>query len=387
MGGLAENGAGSAGNRLMRGLRSALPSMLVLLAVLGLAWASLKGGGVMPAFIAGLVSGLLIVLVVAQRRRAGAVLLDGMQRLADGDTAVRLEEKKKAPLAQAFNQVAERQAGLVSQVRESAQQVASLSSQVEALIEQQDEMAAADQDADVQANTAMNEMIGAVEDIARNTAAAAQATHEVDTEADNGKVVVTEALGGMDALSGMLKRASKAVQRLGVDTQSIGTVLEVIRGIAEQTNLLALNAAIEAARAGEQGRGFAVVADEVRTLATRTQQSTQEINAMIERLQAGAREVVEVMSEGDGQALLTEELIEKACESLAGIAGSVGVMTGMNAQIASAAEQQNAVVQSIGQILVKRDAHGQDARQASHDILLSVAEIKSLASRLSAAVT
>ena len=219
-----------------------------------------------------------------------------------------------------------------------------------------------------EAETAVRELVLAVQEVAHSAVAAADSTHQAAKESDAGKVTMTEAMGAMSSLGDQIGRASEAVTRLGKETQSIGAVLDVIRGIAEQTNLLALNAAIEAARAGEQGRGFAVVADEVRTLASRTQGSTQEIRKMIERLQAEAQGVVEVMREGTSQASVVEELIENACVSLAEIGGAVSNIDGMNTQIASAAEQQHAAVQSIHGMLSARGARGAALQKVLEDL-------------------
>ncbi|MBI5461435.1 MAG: methyl-accepting chemotaxis protein [Gammaproteobacteria bacterium] len=219
-----------------------------------------------------------------------------------------------------------------------------------------------------EADVAVNELVQAVQEVARSAVEAADSTHQAAKEADNGKVTMTEAMGAMSSLGDQIGRASDAVTRLGKETQNIGAVLDVIRGIAEQTNLLALNAAIEAARAGEQGRGFAVVADEVRTLASRTQRSTQEIRQMIERLQGEAQSVVGVMGEGTRQATVVEELIENACISLAEIGGAVTSIDGMNTQIASAAEQQHAAVQSIHGMLSTRGTRGAALERTVEDL-------------------
>ena len=195
--------------------------------------------------------------------------------------------------------------------------------------------------------TAMNEMAATVAEVARNAAAAAEATEKTDAEAREGHQVVSSTMRTIESLAGEVERASESIHKLEQDSEQIGTVLDVIKGIAEQTNLLALNAAIEAARAGEQGRGFAVVADEVRTLATRTQQSTQEIAEMIEVLQAGARESVETMSENRNRARESVEQAARASKSLETITDAVTHMNDMNTQIASAAEEQSAVAEEV----------------------------------------
>lgn len=166
---------------------------------------------------------------------------------------------------------------------------------------------------------AVREMAAVVNDVAQTTDNAEQA----DSETKNGKGVVTRTMLQIEGLAADINVASDVIDKLRQETDSIGSVLDVIRGIAEQTNLLALNAAIEAARAGEQGRGFAVVADEVRTLASRTQTSTQEILEMIERLQAGAHEAVQMMEKGKSQAEETVKQAEEASASLEAITKGV----------------------------------------------------------------
>ena len=230
-------------------------------------------------------------------------------------------------------------------------------------------------------NGAMEELGQTVGEVARSAAAAAEAARQADSSADGGKLTMTEAIGAMDATTGELKRAKSALVALAADSENIGGVLEVIRGIAEQTNMLALNAAIEAARAGDQGRGFAVVADEVRTLASRTQKSTEEIQSMIERLQSGTRKVAGVVDEGVKQATACEELIETACVSFAEIAGEVATIDKMGAEIRQATQQQNESVQSIQQTVAHGLADG--GQQCGIDQALEIAaEMHALSERM-----
>ncbi len=198
-----------------------------------------------------------------------------------------------------------------------------------------------------QVATAMNELSASAQEVARHAAETASATHEADEQGNTAKVVVVEAMGAVDVLADMVQGAAEVIGRLEQESENIGKVLAVINDIAEQTNLLALNAAIEAARAGEQGRGFAVVADEVRTLANRTQQSTEEISAMIDRLQGGSREAVAAMEAGREQATNGVELTEQAAEALAIIAGAITTINEMSEQIAQASREQTTVVEDV----------------------------------------
>ncbi|MCF6282912.1 MAG: methyl-accepting chemotaxis protein [Candidatus Polarisedimenticolaceae bacterium] len=198
-----------------------------------------------------------------------------------------------------------------------------------------------------QAATAVNEMSATVQEVSRNALDAATAAHNADDEAKKGHNVVSDAITTIQTLAGDVENANQVIKELKDDSNNIGTVLDVIRGIAEQTNLLALNAAIEAARAGEQGRGFAVVADEVRTLAQRTQESTTEIQSMIERLQNGAGRAMQVMEAGQCQA---SSCVEKAAEaglSLKQITSAVTIINRMNDQIAGVAKEQTTVASEI----------------------------------------
>jgi methyl-accepting chemotaxis protein len=217
--------------------------------------------------------------------------------------------------------------------------------------------------------SAMNEMSATVQEVARNASHTATASTGADNESKAGVKVASEALDGIEVLIAEIEKAAEVIQRVESDSASIDMVLGVINGIAEQTNLLALNAAIEAARAGEQGRGFAVVADEVRTLASRTQKSTEEIQAMIEQLQSGVRNAVQAMKEAQLRARSGSQCVEKAAQSLSVIANEVGTINEMNTQIATAAEQQSAVAEEINRNITTisriADTTSADAAQTS----------------------
>jgi len=186
-----------------------------------------------------------------------------------------------------------------------------------------------------------------VHEVARNSNSAAVATQEATEQASYGRTLVNETAQTIRELAKEVENASVVIQQLAKDSNDIGSVLDVIKSIAEQTNLLALNAAIEAARAGEQGRGFAVVADEVRTLASRTQQSTQEIHGMIERIQTSANNAVTAMDRGCSQAQRTVDKATEADNALQEIRRAIESINAMNAQIATAAVQQSAVAEEI----------------------------------------
>jgi methyl-accepting chemotaxis protein len=275
--------------------------------------------------------------------------------MAKGDltTRVNLDSKDEMQLiASDMNMMIKNINALVSQVISSANQVVNSSNESSATSEDTREgVNQQNQELELIA-TAMNEMSATVHEVAQNASSTADATRNADTEAKNGKKVVDETISSINALSNEMHQASTVIKQLEEDSESIGSVLDVIKSIAEQTNLLALNAAIEAARAGEQGRGFAVVADEVRTLASRTQDSTQEIQVMIEKLQQGTRNAVKVMDEGNKQTEKTVAQAAVAGTTLESITAAVDHITVMNEQIASAAEEQSSVAEEINHNVV-----------------------------------
>ncbi|AFU97825.1 methyl-accepting chemotaxis protein [Simiduia agarivorans] len=204
---------------------------------------------------------------------------------------------------------------------------------------------------------AMSDMMRSVNNVAQNAGSAAQAAQDADKEAKAGLNVVQDTVKTINSLANEVERAAEVIAKLESDTDSVAGILDVIKGIAEQTNLLALNAAIEAARAGEQGRGFAVVADEVRTLASRTQESTHEIQTVIEQLQTAAREAVQVMETGKTGASRSVAQAGETGESLAAITNKVTSITDMNKRIAAATEEQQTFAKSIqSNVINMRDA-------------------------------
>ncbi len=198
-----------------------------------------------------------------------------------------------------------------------------------------------------QVATAMNEMSTAVHEISSRANQTSKSTDDARENSQKGALTATEALGGMEALINRVEAAARVIHELSEESNAIGGMVDVIRDIAEQTNLLALNAAIEAARAGEQGRGFAVVADEVRTLASRTQQSTGEIQKIVEQLQQKAAAAVGEMALASEKGNAASELVETAAEALAEVAGSVAGINDMNTEVAAATEEQGAVAEEI----------------------------------------
>ncbi|OSR72057.1 Methyl-accepting chemotaxis protein McpS [Pseudomonas syringae pv. actinidiae] len=233
-----------------------------------------------------------------------------------------------------------------------------------------------------QAATAVNEMSAAVEEVARNATSTSEAARQSSLSADLGNQRVAETLAAMQKLTGLVEGSSGQVTALAGQAQDISKVLSVIRGIAEQTNLLALNAAIEAARAGEQGRGFAVVADEVRALAHRTQTSTQEIEQMISAIQAGSSATVESMQKSTLEVHSTRKTAEGAGESLRQITDSVLEINNRNLQIATASEQQAHVVRDVDRSLISIRDLAVQSSEGTRQTLVASNELSQLAVNL-----
>jgi methyl-accepting chemotaxis protein len=237
-----------------------------------------------------------------------------------------------------------------------------------------------------QVATAVAEMTATVQEIARNSMRTATSANEGNDAATGGRRIVAQAIEAMDVLSQQVDRAVGVLQKLKTDSGNIGLVLDVIRSIAEQTNLLALNAAIEAARAGEQGRGFAVVADEVRTLAQRTQQSTREIQDMIQRLQTGVGEVAATMEEGQQQTRATVQRVSEAGTSLDSITAAVGAITDMSTQIATTTEQQSKTTEEINRNVANISGVADQVAASAERATRATQQMSELAQQLDALV-
>jgi len=233
-----------------------------------------------------------------------------------------------------------------------------------------------------QVATAMNEMAVSVQEVARTAANTADATRKADTEAQSGKQVVTETIDAINSLAGEVEKAATTLSNLEADIGNIGAIVDVIRGITEQTNLLALNAAIEAARAGEHGRGFAVVADEVRTLAARTQSSTHEIEEMVGRLQTGANAAVAVMDEGRESAKTSVEKAASAGAALDSITAMISTMDEMSAAISSAANEQSTVAEDINRGIVNISQIAEHTAEGAKESSSAVEAMTALSSQL-----
>jgi len=319
------------------------------------------------------VLGLIIVSWIL-----GKVIIQPLQEMKDrlkdiaegeGDLTKQMDESATDDMGEVahwFNTFAGKLRGMMVDITAFTEELTTGAEEMSAVTEQTSQGVRKQQAETDQVATAMNEMSATVQEVARNASSASEAAQQADREANTGKKVVAQTIEAIDGLAEEVEKAGQVIQKLEQDSTSIGVVLDVIKGIAEQTNLLALNAAIEAARAGEQGRGFAVVADEVRTLAQRTQQSTQEIRQMIEQLQSGAKNAVKVMAQGKSQAQMSVEQAAKAGVSLESITQVAANISDMNTQIASAAEEQSKVAEEINRNIVNIS---QVASQTAQDSL------------------
>jgi methyl-accepting chemotaxis protein len=287
--------------------------------------------------------------LISNRLRSVA---NALRNIADGDSDLsqRLDETPTDEIGQisvSFNHFILQLEKTMSQISSQVSQLTETTSSMATVSEQTRQGAANQQEVTEQVALSMNEMISATKEmatIAENTAGNSQDTQQ---QSQHGQKLITENLQSVEGLAKNMRKAAEVVIGLEKESQSIGSVLEVIRGIAEQTNLLALNAAIEAARAGEQGRGFAVVADEVRTLASRTQESTEEINRMIDKLQASAKSAVQSIEQGNKGIVLSEQKAQEAHQVINTVGDAITSIQEQNLQIATATEEQASIGEEI----------------------------------------
>jgi methyl-accepting chemotaxis protein len=339
--------------------------------------------------VAGILIGVLLAWVIISGISKGVASVEIVaDALAKGDLSGRVDYKSKdeiGHIASAFNRMADKFSTAITQVKESISQLAAAAEETSVVNAQTTTGINQQQMETSQVASAITEMNSTVHEVARSAVSAAEAAKEADNTFIEGKRVVDRIIEAIGELAGEVEKSSDVIRELENESVNIGSVLDVIKGIAEQTNLLALNAAIEAARAGEQGRGFAVVADEVRTLAGRTQQSTQEIEEMINRLQSGANRAVQVMEVGKQKSLHGVEQATAAAEALNTINQAVERINTMNTQIASAAEEQSAVTEEINRNIVninevaEQTSEGsKQAAQASDDLARLAEQLKKL---------
>lgn len=314
------------------------------------------------ALLIGLLATLAITLLIVRPLKQ---VIEQARRIAEGDLSARIEVQRSDEVGQlltAMQGMSNNLRDMVGRLQGGVMQI-SASAQSLSTVTEQTRLGVNGQKVETdQVATAMNQMTATVHEVARNAEAAASSTEQADRRVNSGVEVVQQTLGRINLLAAAMDTTTQSIERLSQDTQRIDSVLDVIKSVAEQTNLLALNAAIEAARAGEQGRGFAVVADEVRALARRTQQSTAEIEGLIATLRDGARRSVEDIRQSGA---LVDQAVQDANQTegaLAEIAAAVTVIFEMNQQIAAAAEQQSAVAEEISRSVTSiRDIADQSA--------------------------
>lgn len=342
--------------------------------------------------VGALVLGVAVIALVMRGVSRGLQrAIRTMQEIADGDGDLtrRLDSSGRdevADLGKAFNRFVDKIQQLVQQVVTSTTQLAAATEQMSLVVRQSEAGVRTQQRETDMVASAVNEMSATVQEVARNTSDAAQVAQSTDLEAKQGKEAVGQAVASIRGLAEEVGAAAKVIGELEHESVQIGSVLDVIRDVADQTNLLALNAAIEAARAGDHGRGFSVVADEVRSLASRTQQSTEEIQRMIGRLQSKARDSVRVMEVSQQKAALSVDQATGTGEALDAITSRVGRISDMNTQIAAAAEEQSLVAEEINKNVLNIKKISEDASASADQLSSAGTSLAQLAGELSSMV-
>jgi len=316
-------------------------------------------------------------------------LMRDLDRVAEGDFSRPIASHNQDEIGQiaaSAEKVRSHLGQMIQQIAEASQQLNSTADQV-AETTRSTQQAMGQQQAETgQVVVAMGQMSSTIQEIARNAAGAAEATGAADQKTHDGSKVVQQAVDSISDLAAEISATSEVIHTLEADSEAIGNVLDVIRGIAEQTNLLALNAAIEAARAGDQGRGFAVVADEVRALAQRTQESTQEIQQMIERLQAGSQQAVSAMNKGQEKVRLSVDQANESGARLEEILQAIRTINDMNIQIASAAEEQGHVAADITRSVDITNDLCTETTSKSHEMATAGSQMKQMTQELNTMV-
>lgn len=346
--------------------------LLVIIAVVALVF----GGGLSIVLIRKLVGNLLGNI------RSATI---SAELIAAGDLTKEVSSNgndEMARLIKALDVMRNNLHDMVADMGNSSSQLAAASEELTAVSNESKHNINIQQSEVEQAATATNEMTSTIQEVAKNAASASEAAMTASESTVEGKQVVQKTVESIGDLAEDIEKASNVIHELESHSEKIGGVLDVIKNIAEQTNLLALNAAIEAARAGEQGRGFAVVADEVRTLASRTQESTTEIESMVDQLQNGARESVAVMVTSREKATKTVEQANAAGTALHSITESVSLISDMNTQIATAAEEQSSVADEINRNITSINDLGKETSTGANETSSACEELAQLAASL-----
>lgn len=299
----------------------------------------------------------------------------------DGDLTKRIKTENKdeiGDLVHWFNEFVAKLQGIIKDIANASQPLATLAGNLNDVSNNARQTISAQQMSASDAKDAVDNMTSSVNAVAESASEAAEAAGEASNAADDGQKVVDQTVNSIQSLASRVDETAVVIKKLEEDSNQVGVVLDVIKGIAEQTNLLALNAAIEAARAGEQGRGFAVVADEVRTLASRTQQSTEEIQATIEQLQNAARSAVKAMATGTEQASISVDEANKAGNSLGAITETISRITAMNDLIAQSTGEQQAVAVSISRNVDDINSRTDDTASSSEQLTSVSHELEQL---------
>lgn len=316
--------------------------------------------------------------------------LEVVERVAAGDLSRNLNVNRKDELGKLQSTIQRMTVSLrelVGGIRDGVTQIASAAEELSAVTEQTSAGVNSQKVETDQVATAMHEMTATVQEVARNAEEASEAAVAADQQAREGERVVNEAIAQIERLASAVGNSSEAMGALKQESEKIGSVLDVIKSVAQQTNLLALNAAIEAARAGEAGRGFAVVADEVRSLAQRTQKSTEEIEALIVSLQSGTQQAASVMDSSRELSASSVDLTRRAGGSLENITKTVSAIQSMNQQIAAAAEQQSATAEEINRSIINVRDVSEQTSAASEETAASSIELARLGTHLQTLVS
>ena len=343
--------------------------------------------GIVLAFIIAIIIGVLITRLIT---RPIAQAVQSAQRIAKGDLTQAVITERTDEAGQLLMALSDMQSGLKSTLMEIANasdQLASAAEELSAVTDESSRGLTRQNDEIQQAATAVNQMTAAVDEVASNAVSTSEASRQATTEAEDGREQVAQAVSGMRSMVVEINESTQSVESLANQVREIGNVIDVIRAIADQTNLLALNAAIEAARAGEQGRGFAVVADEVRALAHRTQVSTVDIEKMIGAVQVGADGAVAAMNKSLSWANNTQSLAQNAGEALQRITASVAKINERNLVIASASEEQAQVAREVDRNLLNIQDLSTQTAAGAHQTNASSQDLSRLATSFNVLVS